>query len=41
MDPILTAHVRDPHGFTLDAYERHDGYAALRQALTKTPDQII
>ncbi len=42
MDPILTPHVREPNGFTLDAYRRHGGYDALKKALTTlTPDQVI
>ena len=42
MDPILTAHVRQPNAFTLDFYRQHQGYEALRKALTTmTPDQVI
>ncbi len=41
MDPILIKHVREPNSFTLDFYLRHDGYGALRKALTQTPDSII
>ncbi len=42
MDPILTAHVRQPSSFTLDFYRQHDGYSALKKALTTmTPEQVI
>jgi NADH-quinone oxidoreductase subunit F len=41
VDPILIKHVREPNSFTLDFYLRHDGYGALRKALTQTPDSII
>jgi NADH-quinone oxidoreductase subunit F len=41
MDPILIKHVREPNSFTFDAYVRHEGYEALKKALSHTPDQII
>ena len=41
MDPILTKHVREPNSFTLDFYLQHNGYEALKKALTLKPDQII
>ena len=41
MDPILTKYVREPDAFTLDFYLRHDGYAALKKALGKKPEEII
>jgi NADH-quinone oxidoreductase subunit F len=41
MDPILTRDVREPNSFTLDFYLARDGYAALRTALAKKPDEII
>jgi NADH-quinone oxidoreductase subunit F len=41
MNPILVAHVREPNSFTLDVYLQHDGYEALKKALTKQPDEII
>jgi NADH-quinone oxidoreductase subunit F len=41
MEPLLTAHVREPHCFTLDFYLRHQGYEGLRTALTMVPDQVI
>ena len=41
MDPILTTHVREASSFTLDFYLQHEGYGALKIALTKKPDEII
>ena len=41
MDPILIPHVREPHSYTLEFYQRHEGYEALRKALTMTPDALI
>ena len=41
MDPVLTAHVREPGSFTLDFALRHGGYEGLRKALTLPPDQIV
>jgi NADH-quinone oxidoreductase subunit F len=41
MEPILTPRVREPHSYTLDFYRRHEGYEALRKALTMTPDAVI
>src|SRR5215470_7647160 len=41
MDPILTKYVREPNSFTLDFYLQHEGYDALKLALTKKPDEII
>jgi NADH-quinone oxidoreductase subunit F len=41
VDRLLTQHVREPNSFTLDFYLRHQGYDALRKALTMTPDQIV
>jgi NADH-quinone oxidoreductase subunit F len=41
MEPVLTSHVREPHGETLDAYVRRGGYAGLRKALGLSPAQII
>jgi NADH-quinone oxidoreductase subunit F len=41
-EPVLTPHVREPDGFTLDFYQRrHNGYEALRKALALTPNDII
>jgi len=41
VDPILTKYVGEPSSFTLDFYLQHEGYEALKLALTKKPDQII
>jgi NADH-quinone oxidoreductase subunit F len=41
VDAILTKYVREPNSFALDFYLRHEGYDALKLALTKTPDEII
>src|SRR5436190_10862790 len=41
MDPILTRHARESNSFTLDFYLQHEGYDALKLALTKKPDEII
>src|SRR6476469_7978750 len=41
MEPILTKHVREPNAFTLDFYLEHGGYAALKKALEKKPEEII
>jgi NADH-quinone oxidoreductase subunit F len=39
--PVLTRRWADPESWTLAAYERADGYRALRQALQMEPDAII
>ncbi|MCC7008776.1 MAG: NADH-quinone oxidoreductase subunit NuoF [Acidobacteria bacterium] len=41
MELFLTPHVRDAHGYALDAYTRHGGYGALRKALAMTPEAVI
>jgi NADH-quinone oxidoreductase subunit F len=41
MDPILTKHVREPQGYTLDFYLRHGGYQALEKAVAMTPEAVI
>jgi NADH-quinone oxidoreductase subunit F len=41
VDPVLTSHVREPHGETLDAYVRRGGYEGLRKALGLSPAQVI
>ena len=41
MEPLLTAHVREPKSFTLDFYLQHEGYEGLKKALAMTPDQVI
>ncbi len=39
-EPILTPHVNEPFGHTLDFYVEHGGYQALRKALEMTPEAI-
>jgi NADH-quinone oxidoreductase subunit F len=41
LTPVLSEFWDEPDSFTLAAYERHDGYQALRSALTRHPDEII
>ncbi|MCC7418587.1 MAG: NADH-quinone oxidoreductase subunit NuoF [Acidobacteria bacterium] len=41
MEQVLIPHVREPNSFTLDFYLAHGGYAALKTALGRTPDEII
>ncbi len=41
LTPVLSAHWDEPDSYTLDAYHRHGGYQALREALRTDPDEII
>jgi NADH-quinone oxidoreductase subunit F len=41
MPPILTRHVREPGGFTLDFYLKHRGYEGLKKALAMSPKDVI
>jgi NADH-quinone oxidoreductase subunit F len=41
MEPVLTKYVREPNGFTLDFYLKHDGYAGLKKALATKPSDLI
>jgi NADH-quinone oxidoreductase subunit F len=41
MEPVLTSHVREPNGHTLDAYVGRGGYEGLRKALGLAPAQVI
>jgi len=41
MEPVLTAFVREPNSFTLEAYLARGGYESLRKALAMTPQQIV
>ncbi len=41
LTPELTAHWDEPDSFSLAAYKRAGGYAALPMALAMTPDQVI
>ncbi|MBP7571094.1 MAG: NADH-quinone oxidoreductase subunit NuoF, partial [Acidobacteria bacterium] len=39
--PVLTPHVREPNGHTLEAYLRRGGYGGLRKALGMPPGEVI
>jgi len=41
MEPLLTANIREPNSFTLEAYLKRNGYSALKKALGMTPDAVI
>jgi len=41
LTPVLSAYWDEPDSFTIEAYERHEGYDALRSSLTKHPDELI
>src|SRR5207248_8483683 len=41
MDPILTRYVREPNGYTLDFFLKHEGYQGLKKALGMQPNDII
>jgi NADH-quinone oxidoreductase subunit F len=41
LEPLLTTHVREPNGFTLDFYLRQGGYEGLKKALAMTPDAVV
>jgi len=41
VEPILTEHVREPNGFTLDFYLEHEGYQGLRKALAMKPTEVV
>ncbi|MGY1749166.1 NADH-quinone oxidoreductase subunit NuoF [Modestobacter sp. SYSU DS0511] len=41
LTPVLTARFDAPRSWTLDTYERLDGYRALRQALAMAPDDVV
>jgi NADH-quinone oxidoreductase subunit F len=41
MDPILTRYVKEPDGFTLDFYVKHEGYQGLKKALSMQPNDVI
>jgi NADH-quinone oxidoreductase subunit F len=41
MNPLLTPHIREPNGETLDFYVKQGGYDALKKALAMTPDAVI
>jgi len=41
LTPVLTKRWLSPRSWTLETYERLEGYQALRKALTATPDEVI
>src|SRR6187397_1232631 len=41
MEPLITPHIREHNGFSLDTYVKHQGYEGLKKALAQTPDQIV
>ncbi|MCZ2822529.1 NADH-quinone oxidoreductase subunit NuoF [Modestobacter sp. VKM Ac-2977] len=41
LTPVLTARFDAPRSWTLDTYERLDGYRALRSALEMAPDDVV
>jgi NADH-quinone oxidoreductase subunit F len=40
LTPVLSRIWDQPRSWTREVYEQHDGYAGLRAALEKTPDQV-
>ena len=41
LTPVLTSRWDAPRSWTLETYERLDGYQALRSALAMTPDELV
>src|SRR6187401_1654638 len=41
MEPLITPHIREHNGFSLDTYVKHQGYEGLKKALAQTPDQVV
>jgi NADH-quinone oxidoreductase subunit F len=41
LTPVLTQRFAEPRSWTLETYERTDGYRALRSALGMTPDELV
>src|SRR3954466_7285693 len=41
MEPILTKYVREPNGYTLDFFLKHQGYDGLKKALAMKPGEVI
>ncbi|MDH6679985.1 NADH-quinone oxidoreductase subunit F [Rhodococcus sp. LBL1] len=41
LTPVLSRHWDDARSWTLDTYQSHDGYTALRKALRMNPDEVI
>ncbi|MGV3563750.1 MAG: NADH-quinone oxidoreductase subunit F, partial [Nocardioides sp.] len=40
LTPVLTANWSAERSWTLESYEQHGGYRALKKALTMAPDDI-
>jgi NADH-quinone oxidoreductase subunit F len=41
LTPVLSATWEDERSWTIDAYERHEGYDALRRSLGMSPEEIV
>ena len=41
LTPILTKFWDDPQSWTLETYERNEGYQALKKALTMAPADLV
>src|SRR4051812_5028264 len=41
MEPILTKYVREPNGYTLDFFLKHEGYQGLKKSLAMQPNEVI
>jgi NADH-quinone oxidoreductase subunit F len=41
LTPVLTQRFTADRSWTLETYERMDGYAALRSALAMAPDELV
>jgi len=41
LTPVLSQYWDYPQSWTLDTYHQHDGYTALRTALSMSPDEVI
>src|SRR4051812_20954479 len=41
LTPVLTQRFAEPRSWTLETYERTDGYRALRSALEMAPDELV
>src|SRR5260221_4041538 len=41
MEPILTKYIREPNGYTLDFFLKHEGYQGLKKALAMEPVALI
>jgi NADH-quinone oxidoreductase subunit F len=41
LTPVISRFWDDPESWTLETYERHDGYKALKKALAMEPDAVI